>query len=580
MKKNPAKIKTVCIISATPLSIYFFLMPHILELSKKYDLTVIFDPNNDNYIGRLDLPAKITNIHMERKISPMQDLFSLVHLCRFFCINSYDLVISVAPKAGLLSMIAATFFSSALRVHIFQGEVWASKVGLLRWILKKADLITAFLADHVLAVSMAEKFFLVSEGIIPKNRIDVLGNGSIGGVNLDKFKFDGAARNEIRIELAIPTDATVALFIGRLVADKGISELVKAFAQNYQRCPNFFLMIVGPDEDGTLGKIFQGIEFCLDRVRLVGFTKRPEKYFSAADFLCLPSYREGFPVSILEAASIGIPAIGTNIYGIVDAIQDGVTGILCEPGDTSKLSEAMLILYINPTFRKSLGSSARVRVIDQYQESKVVLRYIDYFEQAMVKKSPRRSFFLVKRTVDFVLSLLGIFFLFIPMVFIASIIVLTSKGPAIYWSDRIGKNNVAFKMAKFRSMYIETPVLASDLLPDPQKCITKFGLFLRKTSLDELPQLWNILMGDMSFVGPRPALYNQIRLIKKRAELGVDSLPPGLTGLAQVNGRDQITDDQKLHLDFQYLQRASLCFDCKIFLMTFLRVFRSEGISH
>jgi O-antigen biosynthesis protein WbqP len=163
---------------------------------------------------------------------------------------------------------------------------------------------------------------------------------------------------------------------------------------------------------------------------------------------------------------------------------------------------------------------------------------------------------------------------------VAVLVRLTSPGPALYWSDRVGRHNKIFKMPKFRSMRVGTPAVATHLLADPKSVLTPIGAFIRKSSLDELPQLWSILVGDMSFVGPRPALYNQHDLIKLRTQKGVHIMLPGLTGWAQVNGRDDLPIPQKVALDAEYLQRQGLWFDIQILWLTFLKVVRRDGVSH
>lgn len=186
----------------------------------------------------------------------------------------------------------------------------------------------------------------------------------------------------------------------------------------------------------------------------------------------------------------------------------------------------------------------------------------------------------MKRLFDLMLALVASVVLLLPVLFIAIMVRLTSKGPALYWSDRVGKGNVVFRMPKFRSMRTGTPVVATHLLSDPDVYLTPIGSFLRKSSLDELPQLWNILRGDMSFVGPRPALYNQDDLIALRTASGVHELLPGLTGWAQINGRDELPIPDKVKLDVEYLQRRSLCFDVQIIWLTMVKVLRREGVSH
>jgi O-antigen biosynthesis protein WbqP len=186
----------------------------------------------------------------------------------------------------------------------------------------------------------------------------------------------------------------------------------------------------------------------------------------------------------------------------------------------------------------------------------------------------------MKRLFDFVLACGATFVLALPVLIVASAVKLTSSGPALYWSDRVGRQNRLFKMPKFRSMHIGTPAVATHLLAEPGAYLTPVGSFLRKSSLDELPQLWSILKGDMSFVGPRPALYNQNDLIALRTEHGVHELVPGLTGWAQVNGRDELPIPEKVKLDVEYLHRQSFGFDLLILWLTFVKVLRRDGVSH
>ena len=186
----------------------------------------------------------------------------------------------------------------------------------------------------------------------------------------------------------------------------------------------------------------------------------------------------------------------------------------------------------------------------------------------------------MKRLFDLVLALIAACLLIVPIVVVAVLVKLTSKGPALYWSDRVGMHNTIFKMPKFRSMKVETPAVATHLLVDPGSVLTSIGDFLRRSSLDELPQLWCILKGDMSFVGPRPALFNQDDLIALRTERGVHRLIPGLTGWAQVNGRDELPINEKVVLDVEYMKMESFWFDMYIIWLTVINVFRRDGITH
>jgi O-antigen biosynthesis protein WbqP len=186
----------------------------------------------------------------------------------------------------------------------------------------------------------------------------------------------------------------------------------------------------------------------------------------------------------------------------------------------------------------------------------------------------------MKRLFDIAVTLVAAVFLALPILIVAVVVRLASPGPVLFWSERVGRNNRIFKMPKFRSMRIDTPAVATHLLQNPDQWLTPIGSFLRRSSLDELPQLWSILKGDMSFVGPRPALFNQDDLIALRTERGLHELAPGLTGWAQVNGRDQLPILEKVQLDAEYLQRRSFLFDLKILWMTALKVLSRDGVSH
>jgi len=187
---------------------------------------------------------------------------------------------------------------------------------------------------------------------------------------------------------------------------------------------------------------------------------------------------------------------------------------------------------------------------------------------------------VLKRIFDIFFAFVFLLVFSVPVFLIALAIRLTSQGPAIYWSRRIGKNNVIFRMPKFRTMRTDTPAVATHLMTDPDAYLTPIGRFLRKTSLDELPQLWSILKGDMSVVGPRPALFNQDDLVELRTAAGVQKLTPGLTGWAQINGRDELPIPEKVKLDTEYLERKSFLFDLKIVFLTFSKVLHSKGVAH
>jgi glycosyltransferase involved in cell wall biosynthesis len=370
----------MCVLAATPLTIHFFFKPHLRELARHFEVALACNPRSDAYLPPLDLPLRELALPMERKIAPWRDLQVLVALCRLFACERFDIVVSVVPKAGLLGMLAAWLLRVPRRVHIFQGEVWASRRGPMRWLLKSLDGLTARLATHVLAVSESEKIFLEQQGVAPVGKVQVLGMGSICGVDTGRFRPDLTARVHLRTELSIPEHAVLCVFLGRLTADKGVLELAQAFAQCAKTYPSLWLLIVGPDEEDMQARLRELVPPELaSRMRIRPFVNEPQQMLAAADFLCLPSYREGFGMAILEAAAVGIPAIGSRIYGISDAIEEGRTGLLVPARDAAALSAAISRWCEQPQERQSYGVAAQDRVMTRFEQKNVVDGYVEYF---------------------------------------------------------------------------------------------------------------------------------------------------------------------------------------------------------
>ncbi len=371
----------MCVLAATPLSVHFFLKPHLIAFSHHFEVTLACNPKNDAYLPPLDLPVRQVAVGIARKISPLRDLVTLFELYRLFRREHFDLVVSVAPKAGLLGMLAAVLAGVTCRVHIFQGEVWASKRGPMRTLLKAMDRIIAQAAHHVLAVGPGERCFLEEQGITRPGQVQVLGAGSISGVDMERFRPDSEARSRFRKTHGIPDDAVVCLFLGRFTADKGVVDLVRAFALCSEENSNLWLVLAGPDEEGVSQQLRAALKDEMSRRMLIrGFTHTPEHYLAAADFLCLPSYREGFSMVVIEAAAAGIPTIGSRIYGVSDAIVENETGLLVAPGDVPQLALALSRLAEDGALRARLALAGRVRVENEFNQEKVVAGYVNYFQ--------------------------------------------------------------------------------------------------------------------------------------------------------------------------------------------------------
>jgi len=375
----------MCVLSATPLTIHFFLKPHLQELVQHFEVTLAFNPKSDAYLPPLALPVRKVAVPMERKIALLRDLFALYSLCQLFRRDRFDIVVSVVPKAGLLGMLAAWLMRVPRRVHIFQGEVWASRRGLMRCFLKWMDGLTARLATHVLVVSASERSFLEREGVVPSGKAQLLGAGSICGVDIERFRADPVVRSRVRAELGIPEQAVLCVFLGRLTVDKGVLELAQAFTLSAPTRPDLWLLVAGPDEEQMGARLRELVPEPLTRRMLFsGFVRYPEEILAASDFLCLPSHREGFGMAVLEAAASGIPAIGTRIYGITDAIEEGRTGQLVPVGDVGALAAAITRWCEQPQERDLYAAAARDRVKLLYEQRSVVDGYVEYFRNLFV----------------------------------------------------------------------------------------------------------------------------------------------------------------------------------------------------
>ena len=253
----------------------------------------------------------------------------------------------------------------------------------MRWILKSTDRITALAATHVLTDSFTQRIFLINERVISEEKSSVLANGSISGVDLERFKPDDILRKEVREKFGIPINELVFLYMARLTRDKGALVMAEAFSRFVDQGGDGHLIIVGPDEEKVSQMMNELLGDSLSRVRFEGYTKCPEKFMAAADIFCLPSYREGFGTVLINAAAVGIPAIASRIYGSEEAIQENVTGLLIEAGNSQELAEKMLLLAENSDLRSELGTKAQQRAKDVFSESTVTGAVLEFYSNVL-----------------------------------------------------------------------------------------------------------------------------------------------------------------------------------------------------
>lgn len=309
-------------------------------------------------------------VNIEREINPIKDLFSLFSLVRLFRLNKFDIVHSTTPKAGLLCAIAGFFSGTRIRLHTFTGQPWVTMKGVKKSILKLCDKVIGALNTHCYADSVSQRNFLVSSGIIRADKISVLGTGSLAGINLDRFdpaRYSPEDLGALRSYLKIPKSGKIVLFVGRITPDKGIKELISAFGEAVNKQGDIYLVLVGPFESAG-EDIVNGVSDpkVRNNIKIVGYSEEPEKYMALADLLCLPSYREGFGTVVIEAAAMGTPTIGTDIYGLSDAILNGETGILVPVKDSVALERALISTLSDAPLLSSLGVAARSRAVTDF----------------------------------------------------------------------------------------------------------------------------------------------------------------------------------------------------------------------
>jgi len=351
----------VCFVVATEITVTAFLLDQIRTAAKTHDVCVALNTRNNAFLAPYEINVEVVPVAIERKIKPLADLAALFALYRLFCARRFDLIHSVSPKAGLLAMLAGFLAGVPRRLHVFTGQVWVTRRGLSRFFLKSLDRLLAALATHLLADSPSQRDFLVADGVVTATKCTVLGKGSISGVNTARFQPDAAARDMVRLELEVPADGVLFLYLGRLNRDKGIADLAAAFANLCRSRDDIWLALVGPDEENmaTLARQLCGAH--ADHLRLVDYTNTPQRYMAAADVFCLPSYREGFGTVVIEAAACGVAAIASRIYGLTDAVIDAETGLLHAAGDVAAIETMMARLAGDRALRQRLGAAARNR---------------------------------------------------------------------------------------------------------------------------------------------------------------------------------------------------------------------------
>ena len=373
--------RRILVVTSADATVRAFLLGHITALQQHYDVTVTANCPPEQLAGHLPPGTQFAPNHIVRPINPLHDLRELIRLTTWIRRQHFWAVHTYTPKAGLLGTLAATLARTPNRIHTYTGQVWATRTGPTRTLLRTLDKLIATTTTHTLVDGNAQRQFLIDHHVLKPGQATVLAHGSIAGIDTNRFKPNPHTRHTIRTHHNIAPTDTLALFVGRLNRDKGVPELVEAFTKARTTTPNLHLMLVGPDEEHLTPHLRTIANQHHHHLHITGPTTTPEHHLTAADILTLPSHREGFAVTPMEAASCGLPVIVSNIYGLADAIVEHETGLFHEPGDVDGLARQLVRLAEDPQERRWMGDNARRRVLEQFQCATVTEALVEFYGQ-------------------------------------------------------------------------------------------------------------------------------------------------------------------------------------------------------
>ena len=347
-------------------------------LRKEYQVHYIC---NEPDVNNIKVPNDYYHfISIQRQISIVNDLKALWQLYKYFRQERFDAVHSITPKAGILTAVASFLARVPNRIHTYTGQVWANKTGVMRFILKSMDKLIAVLDNYLLVDGEGQRQFLINNRVLKEKKSRVLGSGSICGVNLERFNPSDAVRNKKRGELGISEDKIVFVFMGRLNRDKGLHELLAAFNSLATQRDDVYLLLFGSDEE-NISSTFQNYSSIENKVNFQYYGRTPEPFnmLQAGDVFVLPTYREGFGSSVIEASALGLPVICSDAYGVMDAMLDDETGLRCKVGDVNSLYNSMLKLAVDKDLRSLLGRKGRERVIKEFDGLYVTEAWVEFY---------------------------------------------------------------------------------------------------------------------------------------------------------------------------------------------------------
>lgn len=377
-------MKKIAFTVADPSSAGVFLHDHFVELVKEYDIHVLANFGTYDISKFKSLNITCHNIPIQRKISIWNDLKALFEIRKIYKKEKFDSVHSVTPKAGLLNALAGKFAKIPHRLHIYTGQVWATRKGFMRSLLKFMDKIPAILNTELLVDGMSQRKFLISEGVLKENNSFVLANGSICGVRLERFNISAEVRKTEREKFSFTEEDVVFIFLGRLNHDKGIGEIYEAFDKFVIENPKAKLLLYGSDEEGYEEKSKDYPNIIRDKNFFYpGSTRTPFDALQAGDVFVLPTWREGFGSSVIEAQALSLPVITSDAYGVVDASVPEETGMRCKVNDPEGLRQCMKYYYDNPEIRRQHGINGRKRVEEKFDNKVVTQAWVEFYRKML-----------------------------------------------------------------------------------------------------------------------------------------------------------------------------------------------------
>jgi glycosyltransferase involved in cell wall biosynthesis/lipopolysaccharide/colanic/teichoic acid biosynthesis glycosyltransferase len=578
-RNTEAAPASVVHVTTADISLRYLLLNQLQAIRDAgYDVTGISSPGPD--VAALEAQGIAHEaVPMTRRLTPFADLRSLLRLTRVMRRRRFTIVHTHNPKPGLLGQLAARLAGVPIVVNTLHGFYFHDHMRpAARRFFVAMERLAARCSDLVLSQNEEDVATAIREGIIPAERIRLLGNGiDLRRFDPDRLNADSWMRT--RSALGIDTEAPVVGFVGRLVAEKGIHELLAAARQVRDAMPSVrFLLVGGADTEKAdhvtpdVARRFGLEEACI----FAGQRQDMPELYQAMDVFVLPSHREGFPRAPMEASAMGVPCVVTDIRGCRQAVAHERNGLLVGVGDVDALASAIRRLLQEPARARRLGEEGRRRAREEFDEQRVFATVLAEYDRLLARHRRRQAApgsaltRGLKNVLDRAGAAVGLI-VGLPVLATLALIVRSTLGsPVFFRQSRPGLDGVPFEVIKFRTM--------RDGDGGDAERLTGFGRFLRSTSLDELPELWNVLRGEMSLVGPRPLLTQYLDRYTADQKRRHD-VKPGMTGWAQVNGRNALEWDEKFALDLWYVDNWSLGLDLRILVRTVVAVLTRRGIS-